>query len=69
MKISELNTEGSFETDQLANRPVIGGTGQYMGAAGQSTQERNGFNTSAFSDGTGNAPNLRTRFDLLIPDF
>ncbi len=60
--------EGTFLTDQIARRAVLGGTGRYRGAVGEVRQSRNGYNTSAFADGTGNAPNFRMRFDLLLPD-
>jgi hypothetical protein len=53
---------------QTSYRSVIGGVGRYLGASGQQLQTVNGTNTSLFSDGFGNAPNLTMRFDLLIPD-
>lgn len=61
--------EGTFETDQIGARAVIGGTGDFVGATGQCFQARNGFNTSSFADLTGPAPNFRMRFELLLPDF
>lgn len=60
--------EGTFETEQVAARAIVGGTGDFVGAAGQCFQERNGFNTSSFADLTGSAPNFRMRFELLLPD-
>jgi glycine cleavage system regulatory protein len=45
----------------------VGGTGAYMGASGELLQTHNGFDTSAFTDGTGAAPNFWMRFDMLLP--
>jgi hypothetical protein len=67
--LTSSGLEGTFLTDQVAARAVIGGTGIYMGAMGQVLQAPNGFNTSVLSDGTGdNAPNFRFTFDLLLPN-
>ena len=66
--ITTSGTEGTFETDQIAHRSIVGGTGRYLGASGQQHQARNGYNTSSFTDGTGNAPNFVMRLDLLLPD-
>lgn len=60
--------EGTVEPDQVALRSIIGGTGRFLGATGQQVQRLNGMNTSSFTDGTGNAPNLAMRFELLLPD-
>lgn len=60
--------EGTFVTQLAALRPVIGGTGRYMGAVGQVRQVPNGVNTSIFDDGTDDpAPNFRFEFDLFLP--
>lgn len=65
--ITTSGIEGTFATQQVAHRSVIGGTGRYLGASGQQDQSWNGFNTSV--DGYGdNAPNFVMRFDLLLPD-
>ncbi len=66
--LTTAGNEGTFETHQIARRSVTGGTGAYMGATGEEFQDWNGFNTSVNTDGTGNAPNFRMRFDLLLPD-
>ncbi len=66
--LTTSGTEGTFETNQTAIRSISGGTGKYLGATGEARQVVNGFNTSSFSDGTGNAPNFRITFELLLPD-
>lgn len=66
--ITTSGIEGTFETGQVARRSIVGGTGRYLGATGEQRQVGNGFNTSLFADGTGNAPNLVMRLDLLLPD-
>ncbi len=66
--ITTAGNEGTFETHQWLAARIAGGTGIYMGAIGEEFQDWNGFNTSLNSDGTGNAPNFRMRFDLLLPD-
>jgi hypothetical protein len=66
--ITTSGLEGTFETSQTAKRSVVGGTGRYAGATGEQFQSQNGFNTSVFTDGTGNAPSFWMRFDLLLPD-
>ncbi len=54
---------------QVATRPVIGGSGKYLGATGAVRQTHNGVNTTVFADGSGdNALNFIFEFDLLIPD-
>lgn len=66
-----LTTSGieGTETRQVAHRPVVGGTGRYLGATGAQAQVPTGANTTLFSDGFGNALNLRMTFDLFLPDF
>ena len=66
--ISTSGIEGTFLTDQVARRSIVGGTGRYLGAGGLQRQATNGFNTSNFADGTGNAPNFTMTFELIIPD-
>lgn len=66
--LSSTGLEGTI-TQQTAFRPVIGGTGQYMGATGQVSQRINGVNTTVLDDGSGDpAPNFAFTYDLLIPD-
>lgn len=66
--LASSGLEGTFLTTQPAARAVVGGTGVYMGAAGQVLQAGNGLNTSVLDDGSGeNAPNFVFSFDLLIP--
>lgn len=61
--------EGTFDKAQVSARPIIGGTGTYMAATGQVTQEYLSDNISPFADGTdGPSPNFRFAFDLRIPD-
>lgn len=57
-----------METNQIAHRAVVGGTGEYLGVTGAQHQSWIGFNTSIFPDGTGNSQNFRNRFDLIQPD-
>ena len=66
--ITTSGVEGTFETTQVAKRSIVGGTGRYAGATGMQYQSVNGFNTSLFAHGTGNAPNFSMRLELLIPD-
>lgn len=66
--ITTSGLEGTFETDQVTRRSITGGTGRYMGATGEELQAGNGFNTTSFTDGTGNAPNFTMRLELLLPD-
>ena len=66
--ITSSGLEGTFETDQVAIRSIVGGTHEWMGASGQVSQIHSGFNTTVFTDGTGPAPNLRFEFDLLLPN-
>lgn len=66
--ITTSGVEGTVETNQVARRAVVGGTGQYLGASGEQRQEWTGFNTSVFNDGTGPALNFAMHFDLLLPD-
>ena len=59
--------EGTF-TDQSGTRPIIGGTGEYMGAIGQVIQTNNGTNTTVLDDGSGDpAPNFIFNFDYWVP--
>lgn len=66
--LTSSGIEGT-ETDQVAVRSVVGGTGRYIGATGQVTQANNGVNTSVMADGSDlPAPNFIFGFDLLLPD-
>lgn len=65
--ITTSGIEGTFATQQVAHRSIVGGTGQYLGASGQQDQSWNGFNTSVDAFGE-NAPNFVMTFDLLLPD-
>lgn len=66
--IASTGLEGTL-TSQVGTRPIIGGSGKYLGASGAVRQFQNGFNTTVFADGSGdNAFNFRFEMDLLLPD-
>lgn len=61
--------EGTFDPTQPPTRPIVGGTGRYLGATGSLVQEDRGANTTVLDDGTGdNAFNFAYTVDLLLPD-
>lgn len=65
--LTTTGIEGTL-TEQVANRPVGGGVGDYFGATGACRQSFNGVNNTILADGTGeNAPNFLMEFDLLVP--
>ena len=66
--LSTGGLEGTSDRNQIAYRPVLGGTGDYQGASGQVTQQVIATNTSLFADGTNDpAPCWHMRFDLRLP--
>lgn len=67
--LATAGLEGTLDRDQLATRAVIGGTGEFLGATGQQTQQLIATNTSLFADGTNEpGPCWRVEFDLRILD-
>lgn len=65
--LSSDGLEGSNRRDVFGTRAVVGGTGDYLGATGQVTQQYFADNTSLFPDGT-LSPCFRFVFDLRLPD-
>jgi hypothetical protein len=65
--INTAGLEGSDEREQIAHRAVIGGTGEYLGATGQVTQQFFATNTTPFFPETvGESPCFRFIFDLRV---
>ena len=64
-----LGLEGTTDRAQTSWRAVVGGTGDYVGAAGEMAERLIATNTSSFADGSGDpAPCWRNEFDLRILD-
>lgn len=67
--LATAGLEGTVDRAQRATRAVIGGTGEFLGATGQQTQQLIATNTSLFADGTNEpGPCWRVEFDLRILD-
>lgn len=67
--ITSSGLEGANSIEPIANRPVSGGTGTYLGVTGVCRQQIIGLNTTVVDNGSGgNAPNFSFKFDLIRPD-
>jgi hypothetical protein len=64
--LASVGLEGTDDKAQISTRPVIGGTGDYVGATGQVRQEFIAMNTSVFPDSTDPSPCFRFQFDIRI---
>jgi hypothetical protein len=64
--LASVGLEGTDDKAQIATRPVIGGTGGYLGATGQVHQQFISTNTSFFPKSTDTSPNFRFQFDIRI---
>ncbi|MBT8240511.1 MAG: hypothetical protein KJN63_04730, partial [Acidimicrobiia bacterium] len=67
--ITSSGLEGANGIEPIAQRPVSGGTGSYLGVTGVCRQQIIGLNTTVLDNGTGgNAVNFSFKFDLIRPE-
>lgn len=66
--MSSTGLEGTLIRDIINTRAIVGGTGDYLGATGQVTQQYISDNTTVLNGIGDPAPCFRFVFDLRLPD-
>ncbi|MEK7425050.1 MAG: hypothetical protein AAB131_14565 [Actinomycetota bacterium] len=64
--ISTAGLEGTTDRSQVSVRSIIGGTGAYLGATGQTFGYLLGENSTVFFGNGGQAPSFRFEFDMRV---